>query len=108
MWVQGTLRAFPGGSEGKETACSAGHLGLIPGLKRFPGEGNGSPLQYSCLENPMETPPGKLNSKLKTQHKKKIHGDAIHPEYHQVIRVRICLLLDKGVLKRSCSSEPQV
>ena len=51
MWAQGTLRAFPGGSEGKETACSAGHMGLIPGLKRFPGEGNGSPLQYSCLEN---------------------------------------------------------
>ena len=54
MWVQGTLRAFPGGSEGEETTCSAGHLGLIPGLKRFPGEGNGSPLQYSCLENSMD------------------------------------------------------
>ena len=48
------LCAFPGGSEGKETACSAGDLGLIPELKRFPGEGNGSPLQYSCLENSMD------------------------------------------------------
>ena len=45
---------FPGGSDGKESACSAGDLGLIPGLGRFPGEGNGNPLQYSCLENPMD------------------------------------------------------
>ena len=42
---------FPGGSIGKESACSAGDLGLIPGLERFPEEGNGYPLQYSCLEN---------------------------------------------------------
>ena len=38
---------FPGGSEGKESACNAGHLGLIPGLGRSPGEGKGYPLQYS-------------------------------------------------------------
>ena len=43
---------FPGGSEGKASACSAGDLRLIPGLGRSPGEGNGNPLQYSCLENP--------------------------------------------------------
>ena len=45
---------FPGGKESKESACSAGDLGLIPGLGRSPGEGNGNPLQYSCLENPMD------------------------------------------------------
>ena len=45
---------FPGGSEGKESACNSGDLGLIPGVGRSPGEGNGSPLQYSCLENPMD------------------------------------------------------
>ena len=45
---------FPGGSEGKESACNYGDLGLIPGLGRFPGEGNGCLLQYSCLGNPME------------------------------------------------------
>ena len=45
---------FPGGSEGKETACNAGDPDLIPGLERSPGEGNGSPLQYSCLENSMD------------------------------------------------------
>ena len=43
---------FPGGSDGKESACNVGDLGLIPELGRSPGEGNGNPLQYSCLENP--------------------------------------------------------
>ena len=45
---------FPGGSDGKESACKAGDLGSIPGWGRFPGEGNGYPLQYSCLENPWD------------------------------------------------------
>ena len=45
---------FPGGSDGKASACSAGDLGLTPGLGRSPGEGSGSPLQYSCLENAMD------------------------------------------------------
>ena len=45
---------FPYSSVGKESACSAGNPGLIPGLGRSPGEGNGNPLQYSCLENPMD------------------------------------------------------
>ena len=45
---------FPGGSEGEESTRNAGDLGSIPGLGRSPGGGNGNPLQYSCLENPME------------------------------------------------------
>ena len=45
---------FPGGSDGKQSACNEGDPGLIPGLRRSPGEGNGYPLQYSCLENPMD------------------------------------------------------
>jgi len=45
---------LPYSSVGKESACSAGDLGSIPGLERFPGEGNGNPLQCSCLENPMD------------------------------------------------------
>ena len=45
---------FPGGSDGKAFAYKAGDLGLIPGSERSPGEGNGNPLQYSCLENPMD------------------------------------------------------
>ena len=44
---------FPGGSDGKVSAYNAGDLGSIPGLGRSPGEGKGNPLQYSCLENPM-------------------------------------------------------
>ena len=43
---------FPDGSDGKESTCNAGDLDSIPGLGRSPGEGNGYPLQYSCLENP--------------------------------------------------------
>ena len=45
---------FPGGSDGKASAYNAGDLSSIPGLGRSPGEGNGNPLQYSCLENPMD------------------------------------------------------
>ena len=45
---------FPGGSDRKVSAYNAGDLGSIPGSGRFPGEGNGNPLQYSCLENPMD------------------------------------------------------
>ena len=45
---------FPGGSDGKAFAYNTGGPGSIPGLGRSPGEGNGNPLQYSCLENPMD------------------------------------------------------
>ena len=48
---------FPGGSDGKVSARNVGDLGLIPGLGRSPGEGNGNPLQYSCLENSMDRGP---------------------------------------------------
>ena len=45
---------FPGGSDGKESSCNAGDLGSILGSLIFPGEGNGNPLQYSCLGNPKD------------------------------------------------------
>ena len=48
------LRGFPGGSDGKEFACNAGEQGSVPGSGRSPGEGNGNPLQYSCLEDLMD------------------------------------------------------
>ena len=44
----------PDGSDSKESACNMGNLGLIPGSRRSPGEGNGNPFQYSCLENSMD------------------------------------------------------
>ena len=48
------VKGFPGGSEGKESAYNAGDLSSIPGLGRSPGEESGKPLQYSCLENPVD------------------------------------------------------
>ena len=48
------LKGFLGRSEGKESTCNAGDLGLIPGSDRSPGEGNTNPPQYSCLENSMD------------------------------------------------------
>ena len=53
---------FPGGSDSKESACNAGDLGLIPESGRSSGEGNGNPLQYSCLENPMDREAGGLRT----------------------------------------------
>ena len=44
----------PAGSDGEEFACNTGDLGLVPGSSRFPAEGNGYPIQYSCLENFMD------------------------------------------------------
>ena len=57
-----TLYAFPGGSDGKESACTAGDPGSVPGLGRSPGEGNGTRLQYSCLRIPWTEEPGGLHS----------------------------------------------
>ena len=48
------LEGFPGGSDIKVSACNAGDPGSVPGSGRSPGEGNGNPLQYSCLENSMD------------------------------------------------------
>ena len=56
LWISTPLfwGVSPGGSEVKTSACNVGDLGLIPRSGRSPGEGNGNPLQYFCLENPME------------------------------------------------------
>ena len=54
IWFRRNLIDFPGGSDGKASAYNVGDLGSIPGSGRFPGEGNGNPLQYSRLENPMD------------------------------------------------------
>ena len=62
-WPSGTIELvvcisliidFPGGSDGKKSAYNEGDLGSIPGSGRSPGEGNGNPFQYSCLENPTD------------------------------------------------------
>ena len=54
MLVSNFIMGFPGGSAVKNPPASAGDIGVIPGLGRSPGEGNGTPLQYSCLENSMD------------------------------------------------------
>ena len=77
---------FPCSSVGKESACSAGTQLLIPGLGRSPGEGNGNPFQYSCLENPMDregcwaTVHGVTNSRtrLSKTHTRNKTKDGIH------------------------------
>ena len=60
------MTCFPGGSVGKESACNEGDLGFIPGLVRSPREGNGNPLQYPCLENPIDEPGGLQSMGLQT------------------------------------------
>ena len=55
-----SIRGFPSGSDSKESACSAEDPGSIPGWGRSPGEGNGNPLQYSYLGNPIDKEPGRL------------------------------------------------
>ena len=53
-WHRVDVKGFSGSSDGKASACNAEDLGSIPGLGRSPGEGNGNPFHYSCLENPMD------------------------------------------------------
>ena len=52
LWPSLHKKVFPGVSDGKASVCNAGDPGSIPGLGKSPGEGNGNPFQYSCLENP--------------------------------------------------------
>ena len=53
LWIRGQEKGFPGGSDGKESSSNVEDLGSIPGSGRYPGEGNGYPLQFSGLENSM-------------------------------------------------------
>ena len=53
-FINRLLVGFPGGSDGKASACNAGDRGSIPGSRSSPGDGNGNPLQHSCLENPKD------------------------------------------------------
>ena len=54
IYIYTFLNILPGGSGSKESTCNAGDPSLIPGLGRSPGGGHGNPLQYYCLENPMD------------------------------------------------------
>ena len=80
---------FPGGSIDKESTCNAGDMGSIPGLGRYPGEGNGNPFQYSCRENAWtEEPGGLLSTGLhRVGHDRKDLAAAAAPEVeHNIIQ----------------------
>ena len=74
---------FPGSSDGKESACSLGDLGLIPGFGRSPGDGNANPLQYSCLENPMEN--GSLVGYSPQGRKELDTTERLHFHFHSIV-----------------------
>ena len=104
--VSGHLKAdkvfgSPGGSEVKASASNAGDLGSIPGSGRSPGEGNGNPLQYSCLENPMDrgawwatvhgvaksqTPLSDLTNLTKSRERENVWGYTKRPSYLELRR----------------------
>ena len=84
------MKGFPGGSDGKASAYNVGDLGSIPGSGRYSGEGNGNPLQYSCLENPMDggawqaTVYGVAKSQTMTE---RLHFTSSNPQLFEFIDV---------------------
>ena len=83
-------RGFPGGSDGKESACNVGDLGLIPGLGRSPEEGKGYPLQYSGLENSMDCiVHGVAKSRTRLRD---FHFTSLHSDWCEVIPLCSCNL----------------
>ena len=93
--VLGTMQYFPGGSDGKESACNARDLGSVPGLGRSPGEGNGYPLQYSCLEIPMDRGAWRAT----------VHGVAKNQkQILKIIHVYTCLSKHDSQLPKSVNS----
>ena len=87
-------------SEGKESACNAGDLGLIPGSGRSPGEGNGNPLQYSSLENPMDR--GAWRATVYGVAKSQMQQSDKHfwvPKYHIYMSPKFCNVIVAGTSK---------
>ena len=76
-----SAKGFPGGSDGKASACNVGDPGSIPGLGRSSGEGNGNPLQYSYLENPMEGGAWRATEVTKRSHESDMTEQLSHTEY---------------------------
>ena len=74
---------FPGGSDGKQSACNAGDLSSIPGWEGSPGEGNGNPLQYSCLENAMDEGAWQATAHRVTKSQMRLSDYTLTPIYHR-------------------------
>ena len=85
------MLGFPGGSDGKESACHAGDPGSIPGSGRSPGEGNGNSLQYSRLENPTAEEPGGLPSLGQVISENRVIKRQVYLKFVKII-----------ILKRAC------
>ena len=92
------IEGFPGGSDGKDSICNAGDPDSIPGLGSYPGEGNGSPFQYSCLENPMTEEPGGLMGSQRVGHDSRFH-------FHQELIPPTILPTATRVILLKCKSE---
>ena len=81
---------FPGGSDSKESACNAGDPGSIPGVGRSPGEGNGKPLEYSSLENPMDSGAWWATIRAVTKSRTRLSKEHFH--FHFMIELKLCCL----------------
>ena len=100
-WGQTMVGGFPGSSDGKASAYNVGDPGSIPGLGRSPGEANGNPLQYSCLENPMGR--GACQATVHGVAKSQAWlSDFIHSCYHTGERKRKAHSLAKHVSTKNC------
>ena len=109
-------KGFPGGSEGKVSAYDVGDLGQIPGLGRSSGEGNGNPLQYSCLENPMDreawqaTVHGVAKSRTRLSDFTSLHQEAVshdntYSSHHSYSQPLVPSLLKIATADRSLNSQ---
>ena len=80
-FLEYSKKGFPGGSDGNESTCNVGDLGSIPGSGRSPGEGSSNPLQYSCLENPMDGGAWRATEVTKGSHESDTLERLSHTEY---------------------------
>ena len=99
MYIQIWHRDFPCSSVGRESACNAGDLGLIPGWWRSPGEGNGNPLHYPCLENPKDRGAWQATVHRVTRVEHDLAGKTLKPpnmrqKYKYPFRIMISFYLD--------------
>ena len=94
---------FPGGSAGKESTCNVGDPGLIPGLGRSPGEGNGNPLQCSCLENPMDRGTWQVITQGVTKSWLRLSNLHTHTHTHTYKNDQKSVVYDSKVLKITMS-----